>query len=240
MRIFAGRERLAALAALAFVVLNPVGGSTLFLAAYDFDFLVLGTNPGALPRAGADAAGLLRWAGLVDMAGYLALAPVVLHLHGRFAGVSEGRGGHPGLASMVTAAGLGFAIVGALGAVLMASAGAALLEGSAARASAEVTARAGFGALGVAVYVGIWGALGQTLLGSWLLGTAWFVRGEGRAFAALGAVPGFGALAYGLRTGLSGRTPAELTIPLDSVILVALGLVVVWALWLSLRLWRGR
>ena len=47
-------------------------------------------------------------------------------------------------------------------------------------------------------------------------------------------------LAYGLRTGLSGRPPVDLTSPLDYLTFAGFGLFFVWAIWLAIRLWQGR
>src|SRR5438128_919833 len=81
--------------------------------------------------------------------------------------------------------GLGFVLVGSIGAVLWASVGPPLLEASAAGSASALGARVAFGALSTAVYVGLWGTLEQLLLGGWLIGVGWLVRAEGRAFAGL-------------------------------------------------------
>ena len=52
---------------------------------------------------------------------YLALAPVVLHLHSRLIAVVAGRGESTGVVNLVTFGGLGFSLVGAIGAALFGS-----------------------------------------------------------------------------------------------------------------------
>lgn len=239
MRIFEGREPLVALAALAFIVLNNALASLLFLAVYGFD---IGTfaDRGSLVDRGPAVADLLRMAALIDMVGYLALAPVVVYLHGRFEAAAPGRPARGWLVGVLAFCGLGFVLVGAVGAVLMASVGPALLQAAGGDPAVEAAAHVTFAALGTSVYVGLWGTLELMLYGVWLIGVAWLVRAEGRAFAWFAAVGGLGALGYSLRTGLSGRTPVEGIGPLDVLILGALGFASAWVVWLSVRLWLGR
>ena len=52
-----------------------------FLVAYGFDPQRL-AHPGAIFDHGGTGASL-RWAGLIDMASYLAMAPVVIYIHSR-------------------------------------------------------------------------------------------------------------------------------------------------------------
>ena len=239
VRVFSQRQPLVAIATLAFVVLNNALASLLFLAVYGFDIRTF-ADRGALIDRGADAADPLRWAALIDMVGYLALAPVVVYLHGRLRAAASEQVSRHWPFGVVTFCGLGFVLVGALGAVLMASVGPALLQAAGGDPAVHAAARVAFGALASSVYVGLWGTLELMLYGVWLIGVGWFVRAEGRAFAWFAAVGGLGALGYSLRTGLSGRTPVEGIGPLDILILGALGFASAWVLWLSVRLWLGR
>ncbi len=239
MRIFEGREPLVAVAALAFVVLNNALAGSLFLAVCGFDIATF-ADRGALVDRGSAVAEVLRWAAVIDMVGYLALAPVVVYLHGRFEAATAGRPGRRWVVGVLTVCGLGFVLVGAIGAVLMASVAPALLLAAGEGAAAQAAARTTFSALANSVYVGLWGTLELMLYGAWLIGVGWFVRAEGRAFAGFALVGGLGALGYGLRTGLTGRTPVEGIGPLEILILGALGFASAWVVWLSVRLWRGR
>jgi len=239
MHVFGERRQSLALMGVALVILEVVASVT-FLAAYDFDVKTLGSNPGALPARGAEVAGLLRLGTIVDMLGYLAFAPIVLYLHRRLsAAVSDGVR-MLGLPSLLTFCGLGFVLVGSIGAVLYASAGPPLLEASSGGSASATAARIAFAALGNGVSAGLWGTLEQLLLAVWLIGVGWLVRAEGRAFASLAMVAGLGALSYAARTGLTGHPPADITAPLDLLTFGALGLFLGWLLWLAVRLWQGR
>lgn len=238
MSVFGERSRATAMAAVVFLVLDGLA-SMLVVAAYGFDLALL-TDHGALVDQGPAAAGLLRLGGLVDMVGYLALAPVVIYLHGRLSMALPDDLRRLGLAALVTAAGLGFVLVGAIGAVLLGSVGPWLLEAPAADAAAHAAARVQFGALENAVIIGLWGTLELPLLATWLLGVSWAVRAEGRLFSWTGAVAGLGALAYGVRAGLTGAPPLPITGPFDILILAGISLLGIWMLWLTVRLWRGR
>lgn len=224
--LFAERQPAIALAGLAFVVLNNGLASAMVIAAYGFDLQAIAER-GALIERGSAPADLLRWGGLIDMVGYLALAPVVVHLHRRL-----GR-------AAITAAGLAFTLVGAIGAAALASAGPWLLGAAASGTLPTATARAAFATLENLVVVGLWGALGQSLLGTWLIGTSWSMRPDNRALANVGFGAGVGALGYAIRTGLAGQPPLPIASPLDVAILAGIGLVPIWVTWLSLQLALG-
>lgn len=225
MSTFSPRRPAVAVAAVGFLLLNLTLASLMFVAVYDFD-PALFINRGALFERGPAPASLLRLGSIIDMAGYLALTPVVLHLRARL---------HP----LATVSGIGFVIVGALGAALMASAGPWLLEQSGSDAAERAAAHVQFGALESIVFVGLWGALGLALLSVWILAISRAARDEVRAFSWLGAIAGLGALSYSLRSGLTGETPLALTSALDLVILGALALLWPWTAWLATRLWRA-
>jgi len=231
--VFVERQRAVAAATLGFVVLNFGVASGMFLALYDFDLNAFG-DPGSLVGR-SDVGDAWRAASIIDMVSYLALAPVVVCLHGRFSAVASERAKRSGVVLLLTFCGLAFVLVGSIGAVLMASVGPPLLE---AAITEQTLARVGFEALVSAVAVGLWGILELLLFGVWLIGVAWFVRGEGRLFAAVAAVAAAGMLAYAARTGVTGRVPLDNPGPLDVVILGAVGVVVVWGIWLAARLWR--
>jgi hypothetical protein len=238
VRVFSERQPSLALVTLAMVVLE-VMASVMVAAVYDFDATALAADPGMFPARGSEVAGLLRWGGVVDMLGYLALAPIVLYLQGRLGATVSERVRAFGLVSLLTFSGLGFVLVGSIGAVLYASVGPPLLDASAV-GSETAAARVAFAALGNGVLVGLWGTLELPLLGVWLIGVGWLMRAEGRAFGWLAVVAGVGALSYGARTALSGRPPVDFTAPLDLLILGALGLFFAWLVWLAVRLWEGR
>lgn len=239
MRVFAERQRYLALVALAMVLLEIIA-SAMFLALYDFDMGVLAADPAAIPARGPEVATLLRWGAVVDMLGYLALAPIVVYLHGRLTTAASEQGRRSWVVDLLTFGGLGWVLIGSIGAALWASAGPPLLEASAAGSKTAEAAGVAFAALANAVNVGLWGTLEWLLLPVWLIGVGWLVRAEGRVFGSLAILAGVGGLAYGVRTGLSGRPPVDLTSPLDLLTLAGFGLFFVWALWLAMRLWLGR
>jgi hypothetical protein len=222
---FSNRRPAVAIAAVGFLLLNLTLASLMFVAVYQFDPGMF-ANHGALFERGPASVGALRLGSIVDMAGYLALTPVVLHLRGRL---------HP----LATCCGLGFVMFGALGAILMASAGPWLLGQSGSGSAEQAAAQVQFGALESIVFVGLWGALGLALLSGWILAICRAARDEGRAFSWLGAIAALGALGYSLRSGLTGDTPFALTSALDPVILGAVAFVWPWTAWLAARLWRG-
>ncbi len=224
--LFGKRQPAVAAAAILFVVVNNVLAGALVIAAYDFDIRLFAER-GALIGHGAAAAPLLRLGGLFDMVGYLAFAPLVLHVHDRL--------GNPVLA----AAGLGFALVGACGATLLGTAGPWLLEASVSGDLAASAARAAFGTIETVVFVGLWAALGVLLLGVWLIGVNWARRAADPLFAYVGTAAGLAALAYAARTGLAGQPPVPITSPIDAAIFVGFGLLPVWTIWLAARLARG-
>jgi hypothetical protein len=239
MGVFSERQRSIAIVTIAMVVLQ-VTASVMFLAVYDFDVKALAANPGALPARGAEVAGLLRLGGLVDLLGYLALAPVVLYLHLRLGAVASERVKAWGLVNLLTVSGLGFVLVGSVGAALYASVGPPLIDASASGSETAAAAHVAFAALGNGIVVGLWGTLEQLLLGVWLIGAGWLMRNEGRAFGWLAVIAGIGALSYATRTGLSGHPPGDLTAPLDIVIFAGFGLFFAWLVWVAVRLWQGR
>lgn len=238
MSVFGERRPVIAMAALGFVVLNITLASTMVIAAYGFDPQLL-SERGALVGSGHANPDLLRLAAFVDLVGYLALAPVVLYLHGRLRQAVPEDHRRLGLPAVVSAGGLGFVLVGAIGAVLLGSVGPWLLQAST-DAAAQTSIRLEFGGLENAVIVGLWGTLELPLLAVWLVGVSLIVRIEGLWFAWVGIGAGLGALGYGIRTGLTGAPPLPISGPLDVLILAGVGLMPLWMLWLALRLWRGR
>src|ERR687891_1366507 len=74
--------RLVALWAIAFVVLNNVVASLVILAAHGFDPSLFVAD-GELVMRDLGTAEILRWGALIDMVGYLCVAPVVLFVYAR-------------------------------------------------------------------------------------------------------------------------------------------------------------
>ena len=183
---------------------------------------------------GEDVARLLRWGALLDMASYLPMAVVVMYFHHRL------RVRNPELVSLLTAGGLAYVLIGSIAGALLAAAGPPLIAGyAAASAEGREAARVVLAALGNAAMVGLWGTLELICIGFWYLGIGWLLRSDWRRFAVLSIVVGVGMLVASVRTGLTGRTLAEVNGPIDVVIAAPLGLFFVWIFWLAVRLWRG-
>jgi hypothetical protein len=193
---------------------------------------------GSLLDRGPGVAELLRWGGLLDMGGYLALGLVVLYVGERL------WRGNAFVVASLTLSGLAAVLVGAIGAVLLATVGPSLLlDYAAAPASARETARLTLETLGRGVLAGLWGTLELTLLGAWLIGVGWLLRREWPRFGVLALLSGISMVASSVRTGATGRILPEVSGPLDLVVVLIIGgglvLLFVWLLWLAIRLWRG-
>ena len=117
----------------------------------------------AMLATGASGADLVRWASFVDLFGYLLLAPLALHLRQRFR--------HDPLIDLYTVAGLAYILIGALGAIMLASTAPQLIRDY---ASASVTQRESiattFTTLNQMVSVGFWQTLEGIPGGVWLVG----------------------------------------------------------------------
>ncbi len=207
-------------------------------AAFGFD-LHAAAHFGSLFDRGVGAAELLRWGALLDMAGYLALGLVVVYVGER---LLQGGGL---VAASLRLSGPSAVLIGAVGAVLLATVGPSLLlDYATASESAREAARVGLETLGRGVVAGLWGTLELTLLGAWLIGVGWLLRREWPPFGRLAVLSGIGMLASGLRTGATGRIIVEVSGPLDLlVVLIIVGslvLLFLWLLWLAASLWWGR
>ena len=225
---FASRFVAAALA----VSLVLVGAATVvLLAAFAFDTAAL-AHPGVLVDKGQDAADLLRLGALLDMASYLPFAVPVLFLHSRLRPINTD------WMALLTAGGLAYVLIGAVGGALLASAGPPLIEGYAtATVGGRDAARASLETVGQAAMVGLWGTLELIPFAIWIAGVGWLLRQQWRSFAALSIVIGVAAAASSIRTGFTGRTLADIDGPLAIAIAAPLGLFVVWQAWLAIRLW---
>ncbi len=153
--------RVAALSAIISFLFMAASGF-LFFAAAGFSAQV-NSDPAALVAVGGNGPTLVRWASMVDLLGYLALAPVVVYLRRRFHADP--------LNDLCAASGYTYILVGAIGAVMFATAGPALIHdytsaGAAERASIVTT----FSALYQIVVLGIWQTLEGIPAGVWLLG----------------------------------------------------------------------
>jgi len=132
----------------------------------------LSVDPSTLLASGSSGASLIRWGRLIDMFGYLSLAPIVLYLRTRYSGSSH--------IDVFTAAGLALVVIGSIGAASMATAAPPLISGYATATAAQKTALVpAFATLYRVVVPGMWQTLETIPAAVWLLGTASAARREG-------------------------------------------------------------
>jgi hypothetical protein len=237
-RVFAERQPQVALLLVAAVIVQGIAAAS-FAAVYGFD-LAGHADLDVLLARGRGTADIFRWALLVDMLGYLAVAPVAMYLRLRLRDTASGSEAATWRVDVVSYFGVVFSLVGAIGAVLFAVAGGSLIDAASADPGSRDAARIAFLAVSRGVDEGLWGPLEFVAAGIWLAGTGWLVRGEGRWFASTGIVAGMGMLAYAAYIGLTGRNPVEGHGLLEPLLLGGVLLLPIWELWLAARLWRGR
>jgi hypothetical protein len=132
----------------------------------------LSVEPTKLLGSGATGAALIRWGSLVDMFGYLCIAPVVIYLRARYADAKY--------TDLFSAAGLAVVVIGSIGAASMATAAPALINDYAMASAAQKQALVpAFATLYRLVVLGLWQTLETIPAAVWLLGTASAARREG-------------------------------------------------------------
>jgi hypothetical protein len=159
--------------AVGFAILALVleAASLVFYSAAAGYSTALSVPPIALLASGSSGARLIEWGSLVDMFGYLCIAPVVLYLRDRYAGAR--------LINLYAMAGIAVVVIGSIGDVVMRAAAPYLIR------QYQVASPAGrqsidfvFGALYRGVVEGMWQTLVAILAAIWLIGTAIAVRGK--------------------------------------------------------------
>jgi hypothetical protein len=185
------------------------------------------TNPALQLSVGADGANLLRWGMILDMLGYyLPLLPVALFLR-RWLGQRN-----PDWVRFYTICGLGYILIGAIGAATLAAVQPSLiLAYGQASVEQRYVLETVFVTMWNMVFGGMW-KLGGALAGIWFLGIGWLLRDERRIFSIvsmiLGASPFLGSLGMILGVKalfLLGASIFGLLAPS-------------WALWLGIDLLR--
>ena len=216
-------------AALAAIISFPLTLGSIVLSGMALDFnMEASTNPALLLSVGADGASLSRWGMILEMLGfYLPLLPVALFLW-RWIGPRN-----PDWVLFYTSCGLGYILVGAIGAAILAAVHPPLIS---AYAQAPVEQRpvleAVFSAIGNMVYGGMWAMLDTLLVGIWFLGIGLLLQGERRLFSIFSIVLGISALLSSLGVILGIEAIAFF-------LGVIYGLLApVWALWLGIDLLR--
>jgi Domain of unknown function (DUF4386) len=223
-------RRAAGISTLLAGVIGGVSG-ILFLAAADFrpeTFL----EPARLLESGPSAPELLRWGALTDMFGYyLLLAPLFLAV-----GTALRRSRGP-LVDLFTAGGLMYVLIGALAAVVLATAAPPLLESY---QQADPEARSGlalaFTTLVDAVYKGAWQTLQVIPLATWFIGTGVLLGTRRRLLGAVGITGG----ALGLTGSALRMADLDLLGPAAVGSFVVVGvLFAMYVVWVAMLLLRG-
>ena len=186
------------------------------------------TNPALTLSVGADGANLLRWGMILDTLGYyLPLLPVALFLW-RWLGPRN-----PDWVLFYTSCGLGYILIGAIGAAILAAVHPPLIS---AYAQASVEQRpvleTVFSAIGNMVYGGMWGILDTLLVGIWFLGIGLLLRSERRLFSIFSIILGSSALLDSLGMILSVEALALLGVAIYVL------LAPIWTLWIGIDLLR--
>ena len=158
---------------------------------------------------------------------YLPLLPVALFLW-RWLGSRD-----PDWVLFYTSCGLGYILIGATGAAILAAVHPPLIN---AYAQASVEQRpvleTVFSAIWNMVYRGMWGILEVVLAGIWFLGIGLLLRGERRLFSIFSIILGISALLDSFGNMFSVETLASISL------YIYLLLAPVWALWLGIDLLR--
>ena len=132
----------------------------------------LSVEPTKLLASGPHGASLIRWGSLIDMYGYLSIAPVVIYLRARYATARY--------IDLFAAAGLAVAIIGSIGAAAMATAAPGLINDYTGASPGQRQALLpAFATLYRVVVLGLWQTLETIPAAAWLLGTASAARREG-------------------------------------------------------------
>ena len=216
-------------AALAAIISFPLTLGSIVLSGMALDFnMEASTNPALLLSVGADGASLSRWGMILDMLGYyLPLLPVALFLW-RWLGPRD-----PYWVLFYTSCGLGYILIGAIGAVILAAVHPPLIS---AYAQASVEQRPAletvFSAVWNMVYGGMWNILGELLAGIWFVGVGLLLRSERRIFSIVTMILGISALLDSLGMILNFEGLALLGLSIYVV------LAPIWALWLGIDLLR--
>jgi hypothetical protein len=186
------------------------------------------TNPILALSVGPDGASLLRWGMIFDMFGfYLLLLPIAIFLW-RWLGARD-----PDWVRFYTACGLGYILIGAIGASIFAAVhqplAAAYVHASAEERAVLEIVRSTIVNL---VYGGMWNILEVILAGIWFLGIGLLLRAERRIFSIVSVILGIAALLDSFGNIASVEVLASLGL------YIYLLLAPIWALWLGIDLLR--
>jgi uncharacterized protein DUF4386 len=216
-------------AALAAIISFPLALGSIVLQSIPVHFSSdVIANPALQLSVGAGGASLLRWGLILDMFSYyLPFLPIALFLWG-WLGPRN-----PDWVHFYTFCGLGYILIGATGAVILAAIQPPLIKAYA-QASVEqrVMLETVFNTIWSMVYGGMWNILGGLLAGTWFLGIGLLLRSERRLFSIFSIILGVSALLDSLGMILSVEALALLGVAIYVL------LAPIWALWLGIDLLR--
>jgi hypothetical protein len=185
------------------------------------------TNPVLMLSVGTDGANLLRWGMILDMLGYyLPLLPVALFLQ-RWLGPRN-----PDWVRFFTICGLGYILIGAIGAATLAAVQPSLiLAYGQASVEQRYVLETVFVTMWNLVFEGMW-KLGGALVGVWFLGIGLLMRDKRRIFSIVSMILGASPFLVSLGMLLGIKALFLLGASIFGF------LAPVWALWLGIDLLR--
>jgi hypothetical protein len=188
----------------------------------------MAANPALMLSVGIDGANLLRWGMILDMLGYyLPLLPLALFLQRWL------RPRNPDWVLFYTICGLGYILIGAIGAATLAAVQPSLiLAYGQASVEQRYVLETVFITMWNMVFGGIWNILEALLAGVWFLGIGWLVRDERRIFSIVSMLLGASALLDSL--GIIFGIEALFLLGVSIFVFLA----PIWALWIGIDLFR--
>jgi hypothetical protein len=216
-------------AAITAIVSFPLALASIVLSGMVTNFNPdVAANPVLMLSVGTSGANLVRWGMILDMLGnYLPILPIALFVKYWL------RPKSPVWMRFYTTCGLGFGIIGSVGAVALAAVQPPLINAYT-QGSPEQRAilEAIFGATWYIVFGGVWNILGELLAGIWFLGIGLLLRSERRIFSIVSMIVGVSALLDSLGNVLG----------MERLALVGLSIYIIlapiWALWMGIDLLR--
>jgi hypothetical protein len=215
-------------AGMAAVISAPFAAANLIamFAAVHFDLDAI-SHPLVLLHQGGSAATLWRWSMVFDALGYyLLIVPVIMVLR------SSLRRKNPNWADLSTLCLLAYALIGAMGCAILATAVPPLITGYGAPGAQHQLVEIVFTGYSNAVYHGLWNLLEEFVAGVGWIGIGLIVLNEHRRFAQLTITLGTACLidAFGTAMNIDAIATTGLSIYLV--------LAPIWACWLGFRLLR--
>ena len=216
-------------AALAAIISFPLALASIVLTSAAMDFeMDASMHPALLLSVGPDGARLLGWGLILDMFSYyLPLLPAALFLLHWLQPKS------PNWVRFYTLCGVGYILIGAIGATILAATYPPLIRAyGQASSSQQVVLETIFSTITDLVYGGLWNILEMLLAGVWFIGIGLLLRYERRIFSVVSMILGISALLDSL--GFMLDIDAVSSLGLNIYLVLA----PIWTLWLGIDLLR--